>query len=398
MASQRILRATPNTERACLPTARTKRNLLLGAVLAAVIAAVIAWMARPRPLPVGVVAVERGDVAATVSNTRAGTVDACQRAKLAPPMAGQIASLPVKEGDRVAKGAILIELWNQDLRAQLSLAERDRVAAHARAQESCVQASVVAREARRLAQLREQKLVSEEQAERGIGEADARAAGCTAAKEMARVAESRVRVAQANLERTILRAPFDGVIAEINGELGEVVTPSPVGVPTPPTVDIVDGSCLYISAPIDEVDAPAVRAGQKAFISLDAFPERKFPGVVRRVAPYVLDVEKQARTVEIEAEIANPAANNLLPGYSADVEVILDTRENVLRVPTQAVIEGKRVLVLDESAGMLRQRDIRPGLANWEFTEVSEGLAEGDLVVVTVDREGVADGARAVRE
>jgi HlyD family secretion protein len=381
-----------------LATSRTKRNLLLGAILAAVLAAILAWVAQPEPVSVGVVAVDRGRVASTVSNTRAGTVDACQRAKLAPPIAGQIASLPVKEGDRVAKGAVLLELWNQDLRAQLSLAERDRVASQARSQEACVQAAVAAREARRLTQLREQKLVSEEQAERGIGETDARAAGCTAAKQTARVAESRVRVAQANLERTILRAPFDGVIAEINGELGEVVTPSPVGIPTPPTVDIVDGSCLYISAPIDEVDAPAVRAGQKAFISLDAFPGRKFSGVVRRVAPYVLDVEKQARTVEIEAEIDNPAANNLLPGYSADVEVILDTRENVLRLPTQAVIEGQRVLVLDERAGVLRQRQVKRGIANWEFTEVTEGLAEGELVVVTVDREGAVDGAEAVRE
>jgi HlyD family secretion protein len=384
--------------RARLPTARTKRNLLLGGLSLAVLAAGIGYVLRPQPLKVGVAAVERGTVAATVSNTRAGTVDACQRAQLAPPLGGQIASLPVKEGDRVQQGAILLELWNQDLRAQLSLAERDRVASQARTEEACVQAGVAAREAKRLTQLRAQKLVSEEQAERGIGEADARAAACKAARETARVADARVRVAQANLERTILRAPFDGVIAEINGEIGEVVTPSPVGIPTPPTVDIVDGSCLYISAPIDEVDAPAVRAGQTAYISLDAFPGRKFPGFVRRVAPYVLDVEKQARTVEIEAEIENPAANNLLPGYSADVEVILDTRENVLKIPTQAVIDGRQVFVLDEGARMLRQRAITPGISNWEFTEVKSGLEEGELVVVTVDREGVTDGATAVRE
>jgi HlyD family secretion protein len=381
-----------------LPTARTKRNLLLGALSVAVLAAGIGYVSRPQPLKVGVVAAERGRVTATVSNTRAGTVDACQRAQLAPPLGGQIAGLPVREGDRVSKGAILLELWNQDLRAQLSLAERDRVASQARSEEACVQAGVAQREARRLKQLREQKLVSEEQTERAIGEADARAAACTAAKETARVAEARIRVAQANLDRTILRAPFDGVIAEINGEVGEFVTPSPVGIPTPPTVDIIDGSCLYISAPIDEVDAPAVRAGQTAYISLDAFPGRRFPGFVRRVAPYVLDVEKQARTVEIEAEIENPAADNLLPGYSADVEVILDTRENVLRVPTQAVIDGKRVFVLDEGARQLRERQITPGLANWEFTEVAAGLTEGEPVVVTVDREGVKDGATAVRE
>jgi HlyD family secretion protein len=194
----------------------------------------------------------------------------------------------------------------------------------------------------------------------------------------------------------LLRAPFDGVIAEINGELGEYVTPSPVGIPTPPTVDLIDASCLYISAPIDEVDAPAVRAGQPAYITMDAFPDRIFAGVVRRVAPYVLDVEKQARTVEIEAEISDAEGSNLLPGYSADVEVILDVRLDVLRVPTQVVIDGQRVFVL--ANGTLEERAVSRGIANWEFTEIVDGLAEGELVVLSVDREGVADGVAAVRE
>jgi HlyD family secretion protein len=342
--------------------------------------------------------VGRGEVDATVANTRAGTVDACNRARLAPPLGGQIASLPVKKGDAVRKGQVLLELWNEDLRAQLALQERDQVAAQARTRESCITADVAARDARRAGQMRAQKLISEEQAERTAGDADAKAAGCAAARENARVSQARVQVARANLDRTMLRAPFDGVIAEINGEVGEFVTPSPVGIPTPPTVDLVDNSCLYISAPIDEVDAPAVKAGQKALISLDAFPARKFPGFVRRVAPYVLDTEKQARTVEVEAEIDNPQANNLMPGYSADVEIILDTRHDVLRVPTQALVQGKHVFVLDAAAALLRKREITTGVANWEFTEVVQGLAAGDLVVLSVDREGVVDGAAAVRE
>jgi HlyD family secretion protein len=380
-----------------VPARSFQRNVVLAVLVAAVLAAAVAWISRPKPVRVAVAEVARGPVAATVANTRAGTVDACNRAQLSPPLGGQIARLPVRKGDAVKKGDVLLELWNEDERAQLELQRRDRVAAQARAREACVAAEVAAKEARRATALREQKLVSEEQAERAVGEADAKAAGCAAAREGARVSEARVAVAQANLDQTILRAPFDGVVAEINGELGEFVTPSPVGIPTPPTVDVVDNSCLYISAPIDEVDAPAVRAGQRAQVTLDAFPGRKFPGHVRRVAPYVLDTEKQARTVEIEAEIENPQATNLLPGYSADVEVILETREDVLRIPTQALIEGSHVLVL-EPAGVLGRRAVRPGVANWEFTEVAEGLAEGELVVLSVDREGVADGVAATRE
>lgn len=381
-----------------MPVSRSIRNTAIVVVVLAAGGLATYLLTRPAPLKVMTAPVTRGPVAATVANTRAGTVEACQRAKLAPPVGGQIARLPVREGDAVRQGQILLELWNDDLRAHLDLQQRDRVAAQARAEEACALSRVADQEAKRARRLREQKLLAEELAERAIGEAAARAAACAAAGENARVAEARIDVARANLDRTILRAPFDGVIAEINGEIGEFVTPSPVGIPTPPTVDVVDNSCLYISAPIDEVDAPAVRAGQKALISLDAYPGHKFPGFVRRVAPYVLDVEKQARTVTIEAEIENPQASKLLPGYSADVEVVLETRGNVLRMPTQALIQGRRVYVLDQATGILHERKVRPGVANWEFTEVVEGLTEGELVVLSVDREGVGDGVAAVSE
>jgi HlyD family secretion protein len=230
------------------------------------------------------------------------------------------------------------------------------------------------------------------------GRAESTAAACTAAEDAGRVTAARVDVIKAQIERTQLHAPFAGIIAEINGELGEFVTPSPVGIPTPPTVDLIDSSCLYISAPIDEVDAPSIREGMPARISLDAFPDRDFPGHVRRIAPYVLDQEKQARTVEIEAEIDAPDKTGLLPGYSADVEVILDHRDGVLRVPTSVVADGSRVFVLDPDTNRITQRQITTGVSNWEFTEVTDGLREGERVVSSIDRDGVVDGAAVVPE
>lgn len=352
------------------------------------------WFARPEPISVEVSAADRGTVAETVTNTRAGTVKACQRAKLAPPAGGQIARLPVKKGDRVQAGQILLELWNDDIRAEVSVTERDAAAAKAKREEACVAARVARRESDRMAALTERKLVSTELAERAAGEADAREAACRAAGEQIRVSQARIEAAQARLERTLLRAPFAGTVAEINGEIGEFVTPSPVGIPTPPAVDVVDTSCIYITAPIDEVDAPRVRAGMPARVTLDAFRDRSFKAHVRRVAPYVLDTEKQARTVEVEAEIDELGDALLLPGYSADVEVILAERADVLRIPTRALIEGKRVYVLEGDT--VHSRDVTTGVGNWEHTEITDGLEEGAQVVVSIDREGLADGVRAV--
>lgn len=371
-----------------------KKWITLVLILAAAVAMYV-FSQRPDPLRVGAAPVSRGDVIASVTNTRAGTVDACRRAGIAPATGGSIVGLYVKDGDAVSEGQLLLELWNADLKAQVKLAERDAAASQSMSRQACIIADVAQRTANRMVRLNEKKVASEDEVERAVGEAESTAAACEASKAATRVKEAAVELARATLERTQLRAPFDGVIAEINGELGEFVTPSPIGVATLPTVDLIDNTCLFIRAPIDEVDAPNVRAGLKAWITLDAFKEQKFSGQVRRVAPYVLDIEKQSRTVDVEAVIDDPEMQVLLPGYSADVQVILDERRDVLHIPTSAILEDSAVYVIPEGGGRLEKRGIRTGLANWEITEVVSGLKEGEFVVKSVDREGVADGVSA---
>lgn len=373
------------------------RFLVIGATLLALAAAIFLY-SRPAPLAVQTVAVERGAVIETVVNTRAGTVKACRRARLAPPLGGQISQLPFKKGDAVRTGQLLLELWNEDVRAQLTVAQRDVTAAQSRAEESCVAASLARRDAERLAAVLERGLVAVDAADRAKGDAESRAAACRAASQNIKVAQARVAQAEAGLERTRLRAPFDGIIAEINGELGEFVTPSPLGVATPPAVDVVDTSCIYVTAPLDEVDAPRIRVDMAARVTLDAFRERTFTARVRRVAPYVLDLEKQARTVEVEATLQQTPDAVLLPGYSADLEIVLDERRDVLRVPTRTLLEGGSVYVLDTANRVLKRVPVVTGLRNWEYVEVRSGLRAGDRVVTSIDREGLRDGVAAVSE
>jgi HlyD family secretion protein len=350
------------------------------------------------PIPVELQTVESGVVESTVANTRAGTVEACRRARMAPIIGGQVARLPVDEGARVAEGDVILELWNQDLRAQVRLSEGQARASNARVEEACVMARVAAKEADRLASLEGQGIVSEEQTERGVGLAEAQQAGCRAAETQAEVAQAQVEAAKAALERTIMRAPFAGVVAEINGELGEIVTPSPVGIATLPTVDLIDAGCLYVHAPIDEVDAGQVRKGMPVRLTLDAFPDAPLEGRVRRVAPYVLDLEKQARTVAVEVDFVDPEAiDALLPGYSADVEIVIAREPNRLRIPTEAILEGKRVLKYTPE-GLVEELEIQTGISNWRFSEVREGLSSGDQVILSIDREGVEAGASVAPE
>jgi len=356
-----------------------------------------AYLTRPRVVAVVVKRADIGIVKNTVANTRAGTLMASRRASLSPSVGGQIVSLGVSEGDQVKAGQLLLELWNDDLTAQVELATQEAAAAVARAQEACVVAEVARREAERLKKLRKKGVASEEEVDQAEGEASAKTAGCRATKADIGVSEAKLNVARAALDKTRLVAPFDGTIAEVNGELGEFVTPSPIGVPTPPAIDLIDGTSLYVSAPIDEVDAPDIRTAMSATISLDAFGKKRFAGTVRRIAPYVLDREKQARTVDVEVTfIDTRETGNMLPGYSADIEVVLVEKANALRIPSEAIIEGNRVLVFSEQAGVLEERKIDTGLHNWEYTQVLSGVRDGEQIVVSVDREGVEGGAQAV--
>jgi HlyD family secretion protein len=357
------------------------------------------WFMRPQPVPVRLHAVAAGKVEATLANTRAGTVEACQRTKLSTILGGRIEYLGVKEGDRVKKGQLLMRLWHEDLRARSEVAAAQLATARSRGNEACTVAANAEREAGRQEALAARGFISASRAESARTEATARRAACTSAQQDVVTAQRQLAAAGADMGRTLIVAPFDGTVAKIVGEVGEYSTPSPPGVPTPPAIDLIDASCVYVKAPMDELDAPKIVPGQPVRIRLDAYPDRVFAGTVRRVAPYVTAVEKQARTVDVEVDFAAPAeAQGLLVGYSADVEILLAAKEGVLRIPTAALQEGNRVLRFDAASGRLEARQVKPGLANWEHTEVLEGLAAGDRIVVSLEKEGVKAGARVVEE
>jgi len=361
--------------------------------------AVAVWQAtRPQPLPVLVASADPGRVETTVANTRAGSVTACRRAKLAPPAGGRIEALKVKKGDRVTQGQLLLSLWNDDVVARENVSREQLQTAKARVREACELAKVAASDAKRARELKDKGFISAQSVEGSDAQAASKQASCDSTRAQVDEATARIAAARADTDRTVLRAPFAGIVAEINGEIGEYLTPSPPGIPTLPAVDLIDDTCLYVSAPIDEVDAAQLKVGMVGRITLDAYRGKHFSGKVRRIAPYVLALEKQARTVEVEVVFDDPGdSRHLLIGYSADIEIVVSGRDNVVRIPTTALMPGNRVMVLGDD-GVLAERKIESGLTNWEFTEVKTGLDRGDRVVTSLERAGVKAGAKAVAE
>jgi HlyD family secretion protein len=374
---------------------RWVKRIVVGLLIVAAGALIYYRFLRTQPVPVTVFQVERGTVEETVTNSKAGTVKARRRAKLSPEIGGRIAFIGARQGDRVKEGEVLLRINDADLRASLTLAEREVDSARATGREACYAADLAERELQRNLDLKDDRIVSVEILDRLESKRDSARARCEASGAIVATARAAVEVARATLMKAAVLAPFDGVVAELDGELGEWVSPSPPAVPIPPVYDIIDTTSIYVSAPLDEVDAGRVRTGLEARLTLDPYPGRSFSGRVSRVAPYVLDVEEQNRTLEVEVDFDDAEfARQLLPGTSADVEVILNKVESVLRIPSYALLEGSRVLVFD--GGLLVERRVETGLRNWEFAELKEGLREGEPVVVSLDRAEIKEGATAV--
>jgi HlyD family secretion protein len=348
----------------------------------------------PAPLPVRVAVAEKGRVEETVTNSRAGTVKARRRAKLAPETGGRVVALPHRRGSRVRKGEVLLRIYDSVQEAQLGLAEGERKAALAQRDQACLAADRAQRERDRTRDLAAQGIVSADQIDGVDSQASTAEAACRAAQATAERAGAAVTLARAQLRQTTLVAPFDGIVADTFIEEGEWTTPSPPAIPVPPVLDLIDTRSIYVSAPMDEVDSARVRKGLPARLTVDSYPGRHFAARVVEVAPYVADRLEQNRTVEIEIELDDDTvAASLLPGTSADAEVILSARDGVLRVPTSSLLEGGKVLVLER--GRLVERALQTGIRNWDFTEVAGGLDEGARVVVSLDRPEIKAGAKA---
>jgi HlyD family secretion protein len=348
---------------------------------------------RPAAVPVTVCQVARGRVEETVVNSRAGTVKSRRRTQMSPGISGLVREIPVAKGEHVAAGQVLLRIDDSEFRHQVTLAERSLDAARAAANEACLAAEQAQRDLARAEGLGQQGLASEQTLEEARTRAEGAQAGCVAARERARESESALAVARATLTKTAIVAPFDGVVLDVTTEVGEWISPSPPGMMIPPVIDLIDPLDLYVSAPLDEADVAKVALDLPARITMDAFRGQSFSGRLSYISSYVETRQEQNRTLTVEAVFdAQALPPNLVPGLSADVEVILAAREDVLRVPTYALLQGDHVYLVRGSR--LVEIAVTTGLRNWAFAEVTAGLSEGDRVVVSLDRPEVKPGAR----
>lgn len=348
-----------------------------------------ATLFRPRPVEVTVARVARGLVEDAVTNSTAGTIRSRRRARVGAERAGRVAEIRHREGDEILRETVILALDATTQRTQLDLARRDLEMARAGLESARAAARLAKQEHERTATLLRDGLVSQGVMDQAVTRREAAEAEMAAAEARVRRGDASLRMANEELGHLEVRAPFAGIITQRFVELGESVIPGQA------VVEMIAPDSLYLSAPIDEIDIGRLRTGLPARVQLDPYPGQTWHGAVSRVSPIVNDLKEQNRTLEVEVDLRpDPALPRPKPGTSADVEIILDERDGVLRVPTFAVVEGKRVLLAVNGRAVTRQ--VVSGLRNWDWTEIRDGLSEGDLVITNLDKQGVKDGAFVV--
>jgi len=309
----------------------------------------LAFTGCSKPVEVNGVAAVKTRVEATVSSVTSGSVDAEHEVELAFGAVGRVSVLNVKLGSKVKRGDILAELENLDLKQTLSKANSDLARAKTLLQ-SKVLASTESEEA-----LKAQEL------------------------------------AHANYEKSLIRAPFDGVVAEINLEVGQLSQITAV-IPRA-LIRLVDLEPRFVEAEIDEVDLPKVTLGLPARVKILAVRRDSFKATVRKVVPFVNAARQQDRTSQIELTIENEGV--LLPvGASADVEILTEARDDVLAVPSRAVFgRGGSRYVFKLVGSKAAKTPVEIGLSNYDRTEINNGITLGDVVLTPRESAELVDGA-----
>jgi len=201
-------------------------------------------------------------------------------------------------------------------------------------------------------------------------------------KKSLEVAQQSVKQAQKNLDEATITAPFDGLVAAVNADEGDVI-PTPTVSPKT-IIYLIDPSSMELQVDVDEIDIPQVEIGQKAIVTLDAFPDNPFEGKVTFIS---LVPTPQSGVVLFNVKIGfqPPKDSGIRVDMSADADIILKERTNVLLIPSQAIYHNSQgnTVVSIMKGDRTEERAVVTGVDDGFDVEVISGLSEGETVVVS---------------
>jgi len=331
--------------------------------------------------PLKTVVIERGKLETTVSAP--GKLVPFDVRTIKSRAAGEVDEIPVKEGDTVSKGDLLLRLGPKVERTRLSRALAEQRAAKAAVRKARVRLDQARDDFRRQKQLYNEGMISESKFEAGRRTLTIARSELEMAESRAQASAEDVEEARNRLSYTEIVSPMKGTVLDLSVAAGQVVSSGTTGLDTGThLLTIADLSRLKIKARVEETDVASVSVGQKARVTLDSFPGETFPAKVGAIAPDATD-EGALTVVEVEIVLEDSKGAALRPGMSATVEIVTFAKEDVLLAPVTSLRtrDNEKGAVLIKE-GTTSWRPVETGPGDWEKVIITDGLTAGDRMVL----------------
>src|SRR5438477_12628299 len=411
---------------------RSKKKLFIIFGIVAVVAALIAFAVvqkkKEKPIPVTTEKAFRKTITQIVTAT--GKIQPEVEVKIAPEVSGEIIELPVKEGQRVRRGDLLLRIRPDSYRAQVESQEAALSGARAASVQHRAELAKAEQDYRRIKSLYDQHLVSESDRNAAQTQFDISKAALETSLFDIQRSEGALKQINDALSKTIIHSPSDGTISTLPARLGERVVGTSQFAGTE-VMRIADLSSMEAQVNVNENDVVNVKVGDVAKISVDAYPDRKISGVVREIASTAttnnLGTQEEVTNFLVKIRVTDQSVA-LRPGMSATADIETSTVQNAVAVPIQSVtvrsteggnkspeeLEKMRAqnaaidtadnradvtneilekqkareqreklqrVVFVKTGGKVEMRKVETGIADTTYIEIKKGVKPGDEIV-----------------
>ena len=377
---------------------RRRTKIIIGIVVLVIAGVLTAGFASRRGkdvTPVTYGKVMRQDLTSKVSAN--GRIDAKRKVDLSANVMGQVVNLAVREGDVVKKDDFLLQIDQKQLAATARSADAALQAVFSDRDAAKAMAVAAEQDYQRALKNYEQKITPRSELDRAQSSRDSARANVMALEQRISQARENLNAARDTLQKTTMRAPMAGIVTALPVEEGEVAVIGTMNNAGTVLMTIADMSVVEAVMEVDETDVPAVKVGQRASVTIDAYPNKTFPGLVTEVASSpikrngISTSSTEAVNFEVKIQIENPPAG-VRPGFSASADIVTGTRPKALAIPIQALVvrekpgstPGKPV---DEEGvfaiqnGAVKFEPVKTGLSGENAIEIVSGAREGEQIV-----------------
>jgi HlyD family secretion protein len=310
---------------------------------------------------------------------------------------GQVVNLAVREGDVVKKDDFLLQIDQKQLAATARSADAALQAVFSDRDAAKAMAIAADQDYQRALKNYDQKITPRSELDRAQSSRDSARANVAALEQRISQARENLNAARDTLQKTTMRAPMAGVVTALPVEEGEVAVIGTMNNAGTVLMTIADMSVVEAVMEVDETDVPSVKVGQRATVTIDAYPNKTFPGLVTEVASSpikrngISTSTTEAVNFEVKIQIENPPAG-VRPGFSASADIITGTRPKALAIPIQALVVREKPgstpgKPLDEEGvfaienGAVKFHPVKTGLSGDSNIEIVSGATEGEQIV-----------------